>query len=94
MVVVEDNDPKPPVYGNVKVRTTEFLRSRIKETGAVDVSPLALRHMNVPAELTAEAVSPTRPNRLAKRGLHSVAYIKTADENYLIRFDIEAEPKF
>ena len=55
VVVVEDNDPKPPVYGNVKVRTTEFLRSRIKETGAVDVSPLALRHMNVPAELAAAA---------------------------------------
>ena len=55
VVVVEDNDPKPPVYGNVKVRTAEFLRSRIKETGAVDVSPLALRHMDVPAELAAAA---------------------------------------
>ena len=55
VVVVEDNDPKPPVYGDVKVHTANFLRSRLKASGTMDVSPLALRHLDVPAELTAEA---------------------------------------
>ena len=39
VVVVEDNDPKPPVYGDVKVHTANFLRSRLKASGTMDVSP-------------------------------------------------------
>jgi CRISPR-associated helicase cas3, anaes-subtype len=55
VVVVEDNDPKPPVYGDTKIRTAEFLRSAVAETGPADVSPLALRHLDVPDELVSEA---------------------------------------
>ncbi len=53
VVVVEDGDPKPPVYGKAKVDTAAFLQALTKEKGPLDVSPLALRHVNFPPSLTA-----------------------------------------
>jgi len=53
VVVVEDGDPKPPVYVESKIKTADFLRSSTEETGVLDVSPLALRHLTAPDDLAA-----------------------------------------
>lgn len=52
VTVVEDNAEKPPVYGQAKSRTAAFLRAAACD--GLDVSPLALRHVDVPSGLTAE----------------------------------------
>lgn len=51
IVVVEDGAPKPPVYGSAKVATADFLREAAQN--GLDVSPLALRHLQVPEGLCA-----------------------------------------
>lgn len=43
VLVVHDDDPKNPVYGEVRGRTVEFLMQIADSDGQVDVSPLALR---------------------------------------------------
>lgn len=49
VVVVDDDDPKPPVYGTARIATAEFLQELLAdETGGLDVSPLALRRMDPP----------------------------------------------
>lgn len=48
VVVVEDNDPKPPVYRQAKLATAAFLRERLATSDALDVSPLALRGTTPP----------------------------------------------
>lgn len=50
VVVVEDNDPKPPVYRQAKLATASFLRERLATSGALDVSPLALRKIAPPPD--------------------------------------------
>lgn len=46
VVVIHDDDAKPPVYGQTRLRTADFLRSQLEVgDGALDVSPLALRHL-------------------------------------------------
>lgn len=52
VTVIEDNAKKPPVYGQTKSMTAEFLRESVSD--GLDVSPLALRHLGVPGGLTAE----------------------------------------
>ena len=42
VVVVHDEDPKNPVYGEVRDRTVAYLRRLGTDGGEVDVSPLAL----------------------------------------------------
>ena len=52
VTVVEDGAEAPPVYGQAKSRTAAFLRAAARD--GLDVSPLALRHVDVPSGLTAE----------------------------------------
>ncbi|WP_136193444.1 type I-G CRISPR-associated helicase/endonuclease Cas3g [Actinomyces procaprae] len=52
ITVVEDGAKKPPVYGATKVATADFLRKAAPQDG-LDVSPLALRHLEVPEGLNA-----------------------------------------
>lgn len=51
VTVVEDGAKKPPVYGAAKVATADFLREVARD--GMDVSPLALRHLEVPEGLSA-----------------------------------------
>ncbi|MDO4888670.1 MAG: type I-U CRISPR-associated helicase/endonuclease Cas3 [Actinomycetaceae bacterium] len=51
ITVVEDQAEKPPVYGTAKVATAEFLRD--PEQDDLNVSPLALRYLEVPEGLSA-----------------------------------------
>lgn len=51
VIVLEDCAEKPPVYGRSKVASADFLRRR----GPMDVSPLALRRMQVSEDLVAPA---------------------------------------
>lgn len=51
ITVVEDGAKKPPVYGPAKVATADFLREVAQD--GLDVSPLALRHLEVPEGLSA-----------------------------------------
>lgn len=55
VVVVHDDDPKPPVYGAARLRAAEFIGQLVAESGSVDVSPLALRKITPPDD----ALSPT-----------------------------------
>ncbi|SDN22615.1 CRISPR-associated endonuclease/helicase Cas3 [Actinomyces ruminicola] len=52
ITVVEDGAKKPPVYGDAKVATADFLCKAAPQDG-LDVSPLALRHLEVPEGLSA-----------------------------------------
>ncbi|MGL5808384.1 MAG: type I-G CRISPR-associated helicase/endonuclease Cas3g [Nocardioides sp.] len=55
-VVVHDQDPKNPVYGEVRDRTVGFLRALLDESeGSLDISPLALRRI-ARAEKQAESL--------------------------------------
>ncbi|NDR52549.1 type I-U CRISPR-associated helicase/endonuclease Cas3 [Actinomyces sp. 565] len=54
ITVVEDRAKKPPVYGPAKVATAEFLR-KIAQNG-LDVSPLALRHLQ--EDVSRDLISP------------------------------------
>ncbi|SHE25633.1 type I-G CRISPR-associated helicase/endonuclease Cas3g [Actinomyces glycerinitolerans] len=51
ITVLEDGAKKPPVYGPAKVATADFLREVAQD--GLDVSPLALRHLEVPDGLSA-----------------------------------------
>ncbi|MBE6484272.1 MAG: type I-U CRISPR-associated helicase/endonuclease Cas3 [Actinomycetaceae bacterium] len=51
IMVVEDGAKVPPVYGSAKVATADFLRAVAQD--GLDVSPLALRHLEVPEGLSA-----------------------------------------
>lgn len=51
VTIIQDDDPKPPVYGEASIKCADFLWDLITESGAsLDVSPLALRHMAPPKE--------------------------------------------
>ncbi len=50
VVVVHDDDPKPPVYGVARIRTAAFLKELIESSdNQLDVSPIALRRLSPPA---------------------------------------------
>ncbi|WP_103063925.1 type I-U CRISPR-associated helicase/endonuclease Cas3 [Actinomyces qiguomingii] len=51
VTVVEDEAKKPPVYGDAKKSTADFLRDATQD--GLDVSPLALRQLEVPEGLSA-----------------------------------------
>lgn len=55
IVVVHDDDPKPPVYGSARLQCANFLMQLAGTSGAVDASPLALRRLTPPEA----ALSPT-----------------------------------
>lgn len=50
VVVIQDDDEKPPVYGEARLRTAEFITELLETSERVDVSPLALRHLKAPPD--------------------------------------------
>lgn len=50
ITVVHDDDGKPPVYGDARIRTAEYIAQRVAQSSQVDVSPLAVRHLSPPPE--------------------------------------------
>jgi CRISPR-associated endonuclease/helicase Cas3 len=74
ILVVHDDDPKPPVYGPARLVTADFLRSLLTAGGGtLDVSPLALRRISPPSE--ALSPLPTAPLLLPT---HLDAWARTA----------------
>ncbi|MFT4297463.1 MAG: type I-U CRISPR-associated helicase/endonuclease Cas3 [Micropruina sp.] len=50
IIVVHDDDPKPPVYGQARLRTADFIGRLADEDDGLDVSPLALRGITQPSD--------------------------------------------
>lgn len=50
VVVVHDDDPKPPVYGETRLRTADFIEQQLQQAEELDVSPLALRRLSPPSD--------------------------------------------
>lgn len=50
VIVVNDDDPQPSVYGNARHRTIDYLRTLVNGHQQFDASPLALRKLDPPAE--------------------------------------------
>lgn len=74
VVVVHDDDPKPPVYGLARTQTIGFI-NELLEAGSdqLDVSPLGLRHLSPPPD--ALLPQPTTPLLLPA---HLDAWARTA----------------
>lgn len=71
IIVVHDDDPKAPVYGQSRERAVAFLQERGE--GPIDVSPLALRRLGAPIE--AFAAPPVVPLLLPR---HLDAWTRTS----------------
>lgn len=73
IVVIDDGDPNPPVYGSAAIETGRFLTSLATWGAAVEVSPSALRKLGPPPGVFAPA--PLAPLLLAPQ---LDAWVRTA----------------
>lgn len=73
ITVVHDDDAKPPVYGEARIQAAEFIAQLTADTGQVDVSPLAVRHLSPPSETLSSP--PSVPLLLPA---HLDAWVRTA----------------